>query len=85
MVGIAAVLASGTVRPMRDVIGRVVFSVWSLSVLVLMNSFQGTMKASMSVKTPTERLETFHDIAVRPYLKPIIVRGTTFEHQFKVK
>ncbi|XP_075741726.1 putative glutamate receptor [Rhipicephalus microplus] len=82
MLGI--MMFEGTVRPVRDVIGRVVFSVWSLSVLVLMNSFQGTMKVSMSVKTPTERLETFHDIAVRPYLKPIIVRGTTFEHQFKV-
>ncbi|XP_075543477.1 uncharacterized protein LOC142577924 [Dermacentor variabilis] len=60
------------------------FAVWWLAVLVLMNSFQGTMKASMSVKTPTERLETFHDVAERPHLKPIIVRGTTFEHQFKV-
>ncbi|KAH6937274.1 hypothetical protein HPB50_026242 [Hyalomma asiaticum] len=77
-------LEASTVRPVRDVVARVVFSVWWLSVLVLMNSFQGTMKASMSVKTPTERLETFHDVAVRPHLKPIIVRGTTFEHQFKV-
>ncbi|XP_054930222.1 probable glutamate receptor [Dermacentor andersoni] len=75
----------GTVRPVRDAVGRVMFAVWWLAVLVLMNSFQGTMKASMSVKTPTERLETFHDVAERPHLKPIIVRGTTFEHQFKVR
>ncbi|XP_070390935.1 probable glutamate receptor isoform X2 [Dermacentor albipictus] len=74
----------GTIRPVRDAIGRVVFAVWWLAVLVLMNSFQGTMKASMSVKTPTERLETFRDIAERPHLKPILIRGTTFEHQFKV-
>ncbi|KAH7952930.1 hypothetical protein HPB49_002643 [Dermacentor silvarum] len=77
-------LEASTVRPVRDVVGRVIFAVWWLAILVLMNSFQGTMKASMSVKTPTERLETFHDVAERPYLKPIIVRGTTFEHQFKV-
>ncbi|CAN8003864.1 unnamed protein product, partial [Ixodes pacificus] len=74
----------GSVRPVRDVIGRIVVSVWWLSVLVLMNSFQGTMKASMSVKTPTERLETFQDLADRPHIKPILIRGTTFEHQFKV-
>ncbi|CAN8027351.1 unnamed protein product, partial [Ixodes persulcatus] len=73
-----------SVRPVRDVIGRIVVSVWWLSVLVLMNSFQGTMKASMSVKTPTERLETFQDLADRPHIKPILIRGTTFEHQFKV-
>ncbi|KAH7953526.1 hypothetical protein HPB49_009617 [Dermacentor silvarum] len=75
---------AGTIRPVRDAVGRVVFAVWWLAVLVLMNSFQGTMKASMSVKTPTERLETFRDVAERPYLKPIIIRGTTFEHQFQV-
>ncbi|XP_077560526.1 glutamate receptor U1-like [Haemaphysalis longicornis] len=74
----------GTIRPVRDVVGRVVVSVWWLSALVLMNSFQGTMKASMSVKTPTARLETFRDLADRPHIKPILIRGTTFEHQFKV-
>ncbi|EEC00260.1 hypothetical protein IscW_ISCW015704 [Ixodes scapularis] len=76
--------AGGSVRPVRDVIGRIVISVWWLSALVLMNSFQGTMKASMSVKTPTERMETFQDLADRPHIKPILIRGTTFEHQFKV-
>ncbi|XP_049522603.1 uncharacterized protein LOC125945078 [Dermacentor silvarum] len=79
-----AVSGDSTIRPVRDAVGRVVFAVWWLAVLVLMNSFQGTMKASMSVKTPTERLETFRDVAERPYLKPIIIRGTTFEHQFQV-
>ncbi|KAL1419505.1 hypothetical protein MTO96_025411 [Rhipicephalus appendiculatus] len=76
--------ATRSVRPVRDVIGRVVFAVWWLAVLVLMNSFQGNMKASMSVKTPTERLETFRDLAERPHLRPVIIRGTTFVHQFKV-
>ncbi|KAH9374073.1 hypothetical protein HPB48_005342 [Haemaphysalis longicornis] len=75
----------GTIRPVRDVVCRVIVSVWWLSALVLMNSFQGTMKASMSVKTPTARLETFRDLADRPHIKPIIIRGTTFEHQFKVR
>ncbi|KAH8025293.1 hypothetical protein HPB51_005764 [Rhipicephalus microplus] len=81
---VLALMQPCSVRPVRDVIGRVVFAVWWLAVLVLMNSFQGNMKASMSVKTPTERLETFRDLAERPHLKPIIIRGTTFEHQFKV-
>ncbi|CAN7998978.1 unnamed protein product [Ixodes hexagonus] len=75
---------TGSVRPVRDVVGRIVISVWWLAVLVLMNSFQGTMKASMSIKTPTERLETFQDLADRPHIKPIVVKGTTFEHQFRI-
>ncbi|KAK8763805.1 hypothetical protein V5799_033590 [Amblyomma americanum] len=78
-------LEASSIRPVRDVVGRVVFAVWWLAVLVLMNSFQGTMKANMSVRTPTERLETFRDLAERPHLKPIIITGTTFEHQFKVR
>ncbi|XP_037567938.1 glutamate receptor ionotropic, kainate 4 [Dermacentor silvarum] len=81
---LGVMMFEGSIRPVRDVIGRVVFAVWWLAVLVLMNSFQGTMKASMSVKTPTERLETFRDLAERPHLRPIIIRGTTFVHQFQV-
>ncbi|XP_037505542.1 probable glutamate receptor [Rhipicephalus sanguineus] len=81
---LGVMMFEGSVRPLRDVIGRVVFAVWWLAVLVLMNSFQGNMKASMSVKTPTERLETFRDLAERPQLRPVIIRGTTFVHQFKV-
>ncbi|KAH8025124.1 hypothetical protein HPB51_003966 [Rhipicephalus microplus] len=73
-----------TMRPVRNALSRVLFAVWWLAVVVLMNSFQGNMKASMSVKTPTERLETFRDVADRPHIKPIIIRGTTFEHQFQV-
>ncbi|XP_077520017.1 glutamate receptor-like [Amblyomma americanum] len=81
---LGVMMFEGSIRPVRDVVGRVVFAVWWLAVLVLMNCFQGTMKANMSVRTPTERLETFRDLAERPHLKPIIITGTTFEHQFKV-
>ncbi|XP_070395802.1 glutamate receptor 2-like isoform X2 [Dermacentor albipictus] len=53
----------------RNIMMRLLFGTWLLTILVLVNAFAGQMSACLMVKTKTPKVNSIADIARRPYLK----------------
>ncbi|XP_072143776.1 glutamate receptor ionotropic, kainate glr-3-like [Dermacentor andersoni] len=66
-------------RPPRGTPSRIVFAMWWLTVLVLMNAFTGHMKATMMVRTEPDRIESMKELAERGNMKTFIWEGTAYE------
>ncbi|CAN7938617.1 unnamed protein product, partial [Ixodes hexagonus] len=49
---------------------------WMLSSMVFMNSFTGLLKASLMVKSPTDRIDSMEDLTLRPHVVPLIFDGS---------
>ncbi|XP_077486693.1 uncharacterized protein LOC144097983 [Amblyomma americanum] len=64
--------------------GRLLFSVWWLTVAVLMNGFAGQLKASMAIKSEPPRFRSVEDISSHPDIRPLIWRDTAFEAYVRV-
>lgn len=64
---------------------RIVIAFWWLMLIVLMNTFTGHMKASMTVQEELPRLDSVQDVVDHPDVTPVIIRGSTFEEVFQVR
>ncbi|EEC20427.1 hypothetical protein IscW_ISCW015107 [Ixodes scapularis] len=62
---------------------RIVIAFWWLMLIVLMNTFTGHMKASMTVQEELPRLDSVQDVVDHPDVTPVIIRGSTFEEVFQ--
>ncbi|KAG0445487.1 hypothetical protein HPB47_014654, partial [Ixodes persulcatus] len=70
-------------RVTRSSVKRWIIGTWWLAVLVLTSGFTGHMKASLTMKDEGGRLDTVHDIVVRPDVVPVIIKGTLFVELFR--
>ncbi|EEC18178.1 hypothetical protein IscW_ISCW014585 [Ixodes scapularis] len=70
-------------NPASDPHVRIVVSFWWLMLLVLMNTFTGHMKASMTVDEELPRLDTLQSVADHEDVVPVIIRGSTFQEIFQ--
>ncbi|XP_070390970.1 glutamate receptor ionotropic, delta-1-like [Dermacentor albipictus] len=59
--------------------GRLLFSIWWLTVLVLTNGFAGQLKASMAIKTEPPRFQSAIEIAYQTAIRPLMWKDTVFE------
>ncbi|KAH7954440.1 hypothetical protein HPB49_018458 [Dermacentor silvarum] len=59
--------------------GRLLYSVWWLTVLVLTNGFAGQLKASMAIKTEPTRFRSADDVSQQPAIRPLIWKHTVYE------
>ncbi|KAH7968406.1 hypothetical protein HPB52_008265 [Rhipicephalus sanguineus] len=59
--------------------GRLLFSVWWLTVLVLTNGFAGQLKASMAIMTEPPRFQSAIEIAYQTAVRPLMWKDTMFE------
>ncbi|KAH7955225.1 hypothetical protein HPB49_025645 [Dermacentor silvarum] len=59
--------------------GRLLYSLWWLTVLVLTNGFAGQLKASMAIKTEPTRFRSADDVAQQPAIRPFIWKHTVYE------
>ncbi|XP_054930223.1 uncharacterized protein [Dermacentor andersoni] len=59
--------------------GRLLYSLWWLTVLVLTNGFAGQLKASMAIKTEPTRFRSAGDVANQPAIRPLIWKHTVYE------
>ncbi|KAM7288351.1 glutamate receptor ionotropic, kainate 5-like [Ixodes scapularis] len=55
---------------------RFVLGGWMLSSMVFMNSFTGLLKASLMIKSPTDRIDSMEDLSRRPDVVPLIFDGS---------
>lgn len=69
-------LSAATAAKFPGWAARCLLGGWMLSSLVLMNSFTGLLKASLMVKSPTERIDSMEDLAQRPQITPLIFDGS---------
>ncbi|CAN8015239.1 unnamed protein product, partial [Ixodes persulcatus] len=63
--------------------GRIVFAVWLLTVLVLMNAFTGHMKATMMIRPEPERIDSLKALSAHPDMRTLIWKGTAYEALLK--
>ncbi|XP_037276466.2 ionotropic receptor 93a [Rhipicephalus microplus] len=63
---------------------RTVLAFWWMMLIVLMNTFTGHMKASMTVQEELPRLDTLQDIVDHRGVTPVVIRGSTFDEIFRV-
>ncbi|CAN7948603.1 unnamed protein product, partial [Ixodes hexagonus] len=70
-------------RTPRDPHIRIVIAFWWLMLIVLMNTFTGHMKASMTVQEELPRLDSVQDVVDHADVTPVIISGSTFEEVFK--
>ncbi|KAH7954441.1 hypothetical protein HPB49_018459 [Dermacentor silvarum] len=59
--------------------GRLLYSLWWLTVLVLTNGFAGQLKASMAIKTEPTRFRSADDVTQQPAIRPFIWKHTVYE------
>ncbi|KAM7305247.1 uncharacterized protein ISCGN_015144 [Ixodes scapularis] len=76
-------LMEASPRVTRSSVKRWIIGTWWLAVLVLTSGFTGHMKASLTMKDEGGRLDTVHDIVVRPDVVPVIIKGTLFVELFR--
>ncbi|XP_077486232.1 glutamate receptor ionotropic, delta-2-like [Amblyomma americanum] len=69
----------GHTAPTKSHAGRLLFSLWWLTVLVLTNGFAGQLKASMAIKSEPPRFRSAEEITFRPEIRPLIWKDTGFE------
>ncbi|XP_023228372.1 probable glutamate receptor [Centruroides sculpturatus] len=62
---------------------RIVLIIWWMAVIVLMNGFSSNMKAQMLLRPESERIDSVQDLIDRPYIRPIIMKGTAYETYLK--
>ncbi|XP_049268444.1 uncharacterized protein LOC125757188 [Rhipicephalus sanguineus] len=55
-----------------------------MMLIVLMNTFTGHMKASMTVQEELPRIDTLQDIVDHRDVTPVVIRGSTFDEIFRV-
>lgn len=72
-------------RVTRESAKRWTLGAWWLAVFVMASGFTGHMKASLTMKDEGGRMDTVHDIVLRPNVVPVIIRGTTFVELFSVR
>ncbi|KAM7283390.1 glutamate receptor ionotropic, kainate 5-like [Ixodes scapularis] len=53
-------------------------SAWLLSTLILTTYFTSLIVATLTVKTSSPRIDNIEDLIQRPYVKPLIAKGTQF-------
>ncbi|XP_077520166.1 uncharacterized protein LOC144129991 [Amblyomma americanum] len=63
---------------------RTVIAFWWMMLIVLMNTFTGHMKASMTVQEELPRIDTIQDIIDHRGVTPVVIRGSTFDEIFRV-
>nr|XP_050040950.2 glutamate receptor 3-like [Dermacentor andersoni] len=66
-------------RPPRGTPSRIIFAMWWLTVLVLMNAFTGHMKATMMVRPEPDRIDSMKELAEHEDMKTFIWEGTAYE------
>ncbi|KAL3245956.1 hypothetical protein MRX96_058045, partial [Rhipicephalus microplus] len=59
--------------------GRLLYSIWWLTVLVLTNGFAGQLKASMAIKTEPRRFRSADEVAYQPAIRPMVWKDTVYE------
>ncbi|XP_049268871.1 uncharacterized protein LOC125757369 [Rhipicephalus sanguineus] len=59
--------------------GRLLCSIWWLTVLVLTNGFAGQLKASMAIKTEPPRFRSADEVAYQPDIRPMVWKHTVYE------
>ncbi|XP_075741728.1 glutamate receptor ionotropic, delta-1-like [Rhipicephalus microplus] len=59
--------------------GRLLFSIWWLTVLVLTNGFAGQLKASMAIMTEPPRFHSAIEIVYQTTIRPLMWKDTMFE------
>ncbi|XP_064487471.1 glutamate receptor-like [Ornithodoros turicata] len=63
--------------------GRIVFAIWWLAVVVMMNAFTGHMKATMMVRPEPFHIESMRDLADTPNMRTLVWKGTAYEALLK--
>ncbi|KAH9383030.1 hypothetical protein HPB48_023689 [Haemaphysalis longicornis] len=81
---IGNLLLEASPRSFSDPHMRTVLAFWWMMVIVLINTFTGNMKASMTVQEELPRLDTLRDIADSRHVTPVVIRGSTFDEIFRV-
>lgn len=76
-------LMEASPRVTRSSAKRWIIGTWWLAVFVLASGFTGHMKASLTMKDEGGRLDTVHDIALKPDVVPVIIKGTLFMELFQ--
>ncbi|XP_064480106.1 uncharacterized protein LOC135393778 isoform X2 [Ornithodoros turicata] len=76
------IVLEASARQHRSHPSRMIIAFWWMSLVVMMNTFTGHMKASMAVQKELPRVDSIQDILDRPKLIPVIIRGSTFEEVF---
>ncbi|KAK8774214.1 hypothetical protein V5799_011252, partial [Amblyomma americanum] len=66
-------------RTPSNVASRIVFAVWWMTIVVLMNAFTGHMKATMMVRPEPDRIDSMKELADRENMKTFIWKGTAYE------
>ncbi|XP_077520019.1 uncharacterized protein LOC144129826 [Amblyomma americanum] len=69
----------GHTAPTKSHAGRLLFSLWWLTVLVLTNGFAGQLKASMAIKTEPPRFRSPLEVTFKPAIRPLIWKDTVYE------
>ncbi|KAH8025598.1 hypothetical protein HPB51_010365 [Rhipicephalus microplus] len=70
-------------RTPRGTPSRVVFAMWWLTVVVLMNAFTGHMKATMMVRREPDRIDSMKDLAKHNHMKTFVWKGSAYESLLK--
>ncbi|CAN7979602.1 unnamed protein product [Ixodes pacificus] len=55
---------------------RILLAVWLIACLILINLFNGEVKANLLVKSDTERINTVEDVLRNPKLLPLIMKNS---------
>ncbi|KAH7956721.1 hypothetical protein HPB52_012202 [Rhipicephalus sanguineus] len=76
-------LMEASPRVTRGSAKRWLYGTWWLAVFVMAAGFTGHMKASLTMKDPSPRLETLQDIMRNKEVVPVIILGSTFEERFR--
>ncbi|XP_075543376.1 putative glutamate receptor [Dermacentor variabilis] len=77
-------LIEASPRSHEDPHVRTVLAFWWMMLIVLMNTFTGHMKASMTVQEELPRIDTLQDIVDHRGVTPVVIRGSTFDEIFRV-
>ncbi|CAN7939376.1 unnamed protein product, partial [Ixodes hexagonus] len=79
----SALFCESSPRTPTNIPGRIVFAVWWLTILVLMNAFTGHMKATMMVRPEPDRIDSMKELSTHPSMRTLTWKGSAYEALLK--